>query len=200
MTAHPSGLFLWINHFARSTPWLHAPMQGFASYGIVLFAGFLLAAWWLARSRPDESMARALWAPVGTLLAVAVNQPMVAAFHEARPYTTDHHILVLANHSTDPSFPSDHATMAGAVALGVLLVDRRLGIIAWVTAVLLAFSRVYIAAHYPHDVLAGLALGALVSGLGYLLLRALGIWLVGRLRHGPLAPLVVQRNAVGTSA
>lgn len=36
---------------------------------------------------------------------------------------------------------------------------------------LLAFSRVYIAAHYPHHVLAGLLLGAAVSLVGYLVLR-----------------------------
>jgi membrane-associated phospholipid phosphatase len=32
-----------------------------------------------------------------------------------------------ATHSTDPSFPSDHATMAGAVTVGLFLGNRRLG-------------------------------------------------------------------------
>ena len=83
--------------------------------------------------------------------------------------------------TTDFSFPSDHAVMAGAVAAGLLLAHRRLGAVAVVAAVLMAFSRVYIAAHYPWDVVAGLLLGAAVALLGWLLLAmpltALTRWL-----------------------
>ena len=35
----------------------------------------------------------------------------------------------------------------------------------------MAFSRVFIAAHYPWDVVAGLAFGALVAVVGWFLLR-----------------------------
>ena len=80
-------------------------------------------------------------------------------------------ILVLANRSTDPSFPSDHATMAGAAAVGLWIVNRRLGIVAAAAALLMAITRVYIAAHYPGDVLAGLLLGAIVAIGTWLLLR-----------------------------
>ena len=55
--------------------------------------------------------------------------------------------------------------------MGLLLVSRRLGAVAAVAAVLMAAVRVYVGAHYPLDVVAGLALGAVVSGLGWLLLR-----------------------------
>jgi membrane-associated phospholipid phosphatase len=106
-------------------------------------------------------------------------------FDEARPYATHPHLVVLASRTSDFSFPSDHAVMAGAVASGLLLVSRRLGLVAVAAAVLMAFSRVYIAAHYPWDVLAGLALGAAVALLGWLVLRrpltALSAWL----RHQP---------------
>jgi undecaprenyl-diphosphatase len=163
-------LFLEINNLARATPWLHALMVGYAKYGVVLFALLLLAGWWTARQR-GAGLPAAAWAPVGMLLAVAVNQPIVSAVHEARPYTTLPGILVLADPSTDPSFPSDHATMAGAVAAGLLLVSWRLGLLATAAAALMGFARVYIAAHYPFDVLAGFALGAAVTLLGYLIAR-----------------------------
>jgi membrane-associated protein len=103
------------------------------------------------------------------LIAVAVNQPIVHSVHEARPYTALPHILVLADRSTDPSFPSDHATMAGAVAVGLWFVSHRLSVVAAVAAVLMAFTRVYIGAHYPADVAAGLLLGGIVAGLVWLL-------------------------------
>jgi undecaprenyl-diphosphatase len=72
----------------------------------------------------------------------------------------------------DYSFPSNHAVLAGAVAAALVLVDRRLGLISAIAALVTAASRVWIGQHYPHDVAAGLALGAVVAVAGYLLLRA----------------------------
>ena len=181
-------LFLEINDLARATPWLHAPLADYAKYGVVLFAALLLAGWWTARQR-GAGMPAAVWAPFGMLLAVAVNQPIVSAVHELRPYTALPGILVLADRSTDPSFPSDHATMAGAVAAGLLLVSWRLGLLAVAAAALMGFARIYIGAHYPSDVLAGFALGAAVTLVGYPLARrpiALGLDQLDRTRLRPL--------------
>jgi len=175
-------IFTAVNAFARATPWLHGVLLGYANYGVVLFAVLLGWGWWIARQR-GSGVPAALWAPVGVLLAVAVNQPIVAAVAEPRPYTVLPHLLVLATPSADPSFPSDHATMAGAVAAGLLLVDRRLGALAALAAVLMGFARVYIAAHYPQDVLAGFAVGALVTLIGYVLVRRLFTVLVMRLEQ-----------------
>lgn len=125
--------FLAVNHLAATTPSLHAPVRLFADDGVALFALILLANWWWARrtTRPssaggapdpsaDAALTAALWAPLATLLALAVNQPLVGSFAEARPYTVFPHAFTLVAHSTDYSFPSDHGVMAGAVAAGVL--------------------------------------------------------------------------------
>ena len=184
-----------VNALARQTGWLHDPMRAFAAYGIVVFALLLVAAWWLARDRDPRSMAAALWAGAGTVLAVAVNQPLVNGFHEARPYTDHPHVLVLVARSADYSFPSDHAVMAGAVAAGVWLVDRRLGLVAAAAAGVMAFARVYVAAHYPHDVVAGLVVGAGVVLLGWALLGRPLALLVTRLTRTRLRPLLARPDA-----
>jgi membrane-associated phospholipid phosphatase len=174
-------LLLDANTFARATGWLHPLVTGYAKYGVVLFGLLLLAGVTVARGGSARTLAAAGWGCVATLLAVAVNQPVGHLFEEARPYATHPQLLVLASRTNDFSFPSDHAVMAGAVAAGLLLVSRRLGLAAIAAAAVMAFARVYIAAHYPWDVIAGLGLGAAVAALGWLALRvpltALTAWL-----------------------
>jgi undecaprenyl-diphosphatase len=174
-------MLLDANGLARHTGWLHPAVVAYAAYGVVLFGLLMVAAVVAARRASARTLAAAAWAPLATLLAVGLNQPIGSEVAEGRPYARFPHLLVLATRTSDFSFPSDHAVMAGAAATGLLLVSRRLGVIAAVAALVMAAARVYIAAHYPWDVVAGLALGAAVAGLGWLALRvpltAVAAWL-----------------------
>jgi membrane-associated phospholipid phosphatase len=194
-------LFRGVNAFARQTDWLHGAMLTYASYGVVLFAGLLLVGWWVARSTGDlVKVAAAWWVPVGALVALAVNQPLVNAFREPRPYSVLTNITVLAHRSGDYSFPSDHAVMAGAVAGGLFLVNRRLGVVAAAAALLLAFARVYIGAHWPGDVLVGLMVGGLVVIGGFKALQRPLVAVVSFLVRTPLRPLLVAGGDGGDGA
>ncbi|MUL79453.1 phosphatase PAP2 family protein [Mycolicibacterium sp. CBMA 226] len=166
-------IFYIINDFARDTPWLHSSMAAYANDGVLLFVGFLLGGWWLARKSGDPTaITAAMWTPLGVLVALLVYDPIAVSVNETRPCNALHDIVVL-HCNTDGGFPSIHTVIAAAVAAGLWLVNRRLGIVAAVAAVLMAFARVYVGAHYPRDVLAGLALGAVVSVAGYFLFRPL---------------------------
>jgi undecaprenyl-diphosphatase len=186
-----TALFLAINGLARATGWLQPVVTAYASYGVLLFAALLLGGWWLARRRASApAMAAALWAPAGMLLALGINQPVAALVGEPRPYTLYPGILVLAQRGTDPSFPSDHAVMAGSVTAALFLVSRRLGVGAALAAVLMAAARVYVGAHFPQDVVAGLLLGASVALGGFRLASGALIRLVMALEAGPVRPLL----------
>src|SRR4051812_29339404 len=174
-----------VNDLARHTGWLHGAVLGYATYCLVVFAALLLAGLWLRRAATDRALAAAGWAPLAVLFAVGLNQPLVSGIAEARPYTTHPGLLVLAHRSADFSFPSDHAVMAGAAAAALWLVSLALGALATVAALGMAFSRVYIAAHYPWDVAAGLLFGALVALLGWVVLRRLLTTLTAWLRKRP---------------
>jgi undecaprenyl-diphosphatase len=201
-TAHrlDDQLLLAVNGFARDTPSLHGAFVDYGKYGLVVFAALLLAGLVAARARSSAALAATGWAAVATLIALAVNQPLGHLVAEARPYVTHPAILRLADRTSDFSFPSDHAVMAGAVAAGLTIAHRRLGAVAWVAAVLMAFTRVYIAAHYPWDVVAGLVLGALIALVGWLVLRRPLVWVTAWLRDQPGIRALFGSSPAGVGA
>lgn len=60
-------------------------------------------------------------------------------------------------------FPSNHAANAGAAAAVLGTAYPALSGVFWLGAGVIAYSRVYVGAHYPGDVAAGLVLGALIG-------------------------------------
>ncbi len=61
------------------------------------------------------------------------------------------------------SFPSGHSTTAGAIAMIIYLFAPKVTPIAILFAVWIAISRLGVGAHYPADVIAGLAVGAIFT-------------------------------------
>jgi membrane-associated phospholipid phosphatase len=162
-----SSLFRAMNRLADRTTWAHGAVVAYAKVGIAAFAVVLVLGWWGARGRGDlDQMAGVLWAGAGAIAAVGLNQVVGGIVDRARPYATLSGTHVLVSRTSDFSFPSDHAVAAGAVAAGLVLAHRRLGAVAIVAAVVMAAARVYVGAHYPGDVMAGLLLGAVVVWLG----------------------------------
>ena len=183
-------IFHAINDFARDTPWLHPLLASYANDGVLVFAALLLAGWWIARKSPDPmAMVAALWAPLGVLAAVLVYDPIALSVNETRPCNALRDIVVL-HCNTDGGFPSIHAVIAAAAAAGLWLVNRRLGVVAVLAAALIAFARVYVGAHYPRDVLAGLVLGGGVSLIGYVLAQPILRRFIGLLEKTRLRALV----------
>jgi membrane-associated phospholipid phosphatase len=187
--------FRWINRFAARTGWAHPLFVGFATYGIVLFAILLVVAYVDARRRADiHAVAATVWAGAAALVALGIAQVVGGAVDRARPYDAMGGVHVLIARSADFSFPSDHATAAGAVAVGLLFAGRRRwGAIAVACAAVMAFARVYVGVHYPGDVIAGLALGAAVALLGQLLVVPLLTRLGAAVATTSLRPLVTSQ-------
>ncbi len=134
---------------------------------VILVAITFLIPWSQQRA---ERRSGAVLATVAAGLALLINQPIAHAVERLRPYLAHPahaHLLIARSH--DPSFPSDHATGAFALACGIWLYDRTLGTILLVIAAVLAFARVYVGTHYPGDVVAGALIGIAAASLLFLL-------------------------------
>jgi undecaprenyl-diphosphatase len=178
---------IWAHGFMNAYAlWLGLLLLG------ALLVGLYVVAWWLRLPRVSVFL---LLSVVGIPVALGIALAVSHATKELRPYVTHPNVLVLADRARDYAFPSDHATMAGVLLASTLfalvllraprtrassattpapgsvrggLTGRRvttLGVLALVLSLLICFGRVYVGAHYPGDVVAGLLLGALVVAL-----------------------------------
>lgn len=134
----------------------------------------------------------ALAVPVIVLVAYAANDALKLVVREDRPCQSLHVTTLEACPAAgDWSFPSNHAALAAAAAVALLFVSRRIGALAVVAAVAMAASRVWVGAHYPHDVVVGAAVGTLVALLLAAALRKRTEAPVNRLMETRLRPLLV---------
>jgi len=152
-----------INLVVRHHPLLASIVAGFANWGVVAFGAAAVLLWVLAPPGGPH-----LWKRAGTAglaaaaLGLAINQVIIHLYQRPRPYQAHPlGIVPLLPRSTDPSFPSDHASAAFGIAVGILLIHRRAGYVFLAAAFLIAVSRVATGAHYPSDVLAGALIGTL---------------------------------------
>ncbi|MFJ8592369.1 phosphatase PAP2 family protein [Streptomyces sp. NPDC093598] len=177
----------------RSPTWLDGLVSAWSTYGLALFAVLMVVGWWRARHVGARPALIALAAPVTVVAAYAVNDALKLAVREDRPCQSLRVTTLEACPAPgDWSFPSNHAAIAAAAAVALLFVSRRLGAVAVVAAVAMAASRVWVGAHYPHDVVAGLALGALVALLLTAAVRSRPDALARRLSATRLRPLLVD--------
>ena len=170
-------LFFAINRLAGHGAALDALMVASAKYLPTVFALALVALWLTWRPQNQRG---AFLAGASALFALGIGQLVGMAFPRPRPYLT-HQVTLLISRSTDTSFPSDHATLGFAVAAMVWTFNRRAGAGLLLLALLLAFSRIFVGAHYPADVLGGAILGSATSALvgGLAGRRPLDRWIDG---------------------
>jgi undecaprenyl-diphosphatase len=116
---------------------------------------------------------------LGLLAAQAISHLWVRERpFEAHPAQT----LLLASPSHEPSFPSDHAVAAFAIAFSVALIGgRRAGALFLAGATIIALTRVFVGLHYPGDVAGGALIG---------FVSALIIFLVADSRWVPLVRIL----------
>lgn len=158
-------------------------------YVVLGFLALLGAVEFLGDRRGATRVAIVAVLAVGASLVIG---SIIAHFwFEARPFITHPDTVRLIPHSADNAFPSDHALVGGAAATVGLIAWPRWGWLAVLGALLLSLARVFVGVHYPGDVLAGLAIGAVCAVVAWWVVTALS-------RHtGILAPKAVPSTVNG---
>jgi len=176
--------------------WLALPMQLISAMG---YAGFYLlvlpALYWCFDAALGLRVAACL------LLSVWLNDTLKLVLHAPRPYWVSQRVRAIGKESTF-GFPSGHAQHA-VVMWGLLAasVNRPW---AWIAALVMMFliglSRLYLGLHFPSDVVAGWAVGALLLFAFLRWQGAAASWLRSRpFVQQVLMALVVSLALVGLS-
>jgi undecaprenyl-diphosphatase len=188
-----TGLLHALNLFFLRNEVVEDPAVAYANAAEMLFLGALIACFVLVRGHRRRHARRAVVAAgLSAGLALAIAQVISRAVDRPRPFVADPSgIHVFAHHVADPGFPSDHATAAFAIAVAILLRNRRWGAVTLACAVVLGVARIGMGVHYPSDVLGGAALGsACALALWHPRVRAGLHWLAdlaGRLLDGAVS-------------
>jgi len=101
---------------------------------------------------------------IGVIIGNGIIKNLVA---RPRPCWIDESINLLISNPKDFSFPSGHTLASFEAAITILLFNRKWGIVALITAILVGISRMYLFVHFPTDVLAGAVLGTVIATLVY---------------------------------
>ncbi|MFI9808400.1 phosphatase PAP2 family protein [Streptomyces sp. NPDC052301] len=180
----------------RSPARLDDAIAIWSAYGLAVFALLMAVGWWRARRNGATAAMTALTVPVAVVVAFGVNSAVKPLVAEDRPCRhLAFRTLEACPVRGDWSFPSNHTAVAFAAAVALFFVSRRLGVVASVCALAMAASRVWVGVHYPHDVVAGAALGGAAGFLAMLVLRRWPTGLAGRLSGSRLRPLLTSGTA-----
>lgn len=93
----------------------------------------------------------------------AVVQVLKRGFGRERPYKMVENINTFKIELKDYSFPSGHTTASFCMAATLSLNMPKLSIFLYILAMIIGISRIYLAVHYPTDVLVGIILGVASS-------------------------------------
>lgn len=100
---------------------------------------------------------------ISLAISSIIVQILKRLFSRNRPYWIIENLNTYGIDLRDYSFPSGHTTASFCIAVIFFLNYINIGIGFLILAFLIAISRIYLAVHYPTDVLAGIIIGTITS-------------------------------------
>jgi undecaprenyl-diphosphatase len=177
--------------------WVGSLFHGVEQASIPVMVVITGALWFFARPGGDRKWKLACGsgyaaAALGYVVAFVIHH----IYDRARPYEA-HAIRHPWSSSTDASFPSDHTSLSFAIAFAVLAFDTVAGVVFLFVAALIGIGRLFIGAHYPGDVLAGVGVGVVAALVVVRILPRFVAFVVGQVERviDPLVRPLWRRRA-----
>ena len=162
-------LLVWDERIFRllNEDWLHPILDRllpFVSDARTFTLPFIMAAIMIVMVGRMRGLRFLALAVVSVVVADAISTHLLKySLLRARPCIALADVRLLVGCTNLPSFPSNHAVNTSVLATLATLHVPRLWLPAMAVAFLVGYSRVYVGAHYPFDVLAGIVLGIVVA-------------------------------------
>ena len=145
--------------------WYHESMDDvliefFATFLIwFLFAGLIIL-WFIDGKIKKEQVIHAL---VACATAFIIAFLIKIFFPTLRPFIINGKEVEVMLKPVDGAFPSEHTTLAFALATTIFMHDRKVGLVYLILALAIGVSRVLANVHYPIDIVGGAFLGTIVA-------------------------------------
>lgn len=171
MTDFDTDVFLYIHGLSGRSALLDALGVFFATYLAYLWILVFVGAALLPGAQKAERRAASALAAAAALVArFALKTAIVLAYPRTRPFLALPDVRPIISTpvwENFQSFPSGHALIFFSIASVIFCFNKKIGAIAFAAAALMGAARVYAGVHWPSDILAGAALGALAGWATY---------------------------------
>jgi undecaprenyl-diphosphatase len=169
-------ILLFLNSFVGRWPHLDVFLVGFQNNNLLSGAIFVAMVWylWFAYTAEECNRQRVREIISATICAMAVGLLIARGMAKFLPFrlrplhNPELHLQLpdgVSPHMLEnwSAFPSDHGVVWFSLAIGIYLANRMLGAAALLYAAFLGLGRVYITVHNPTDMIAGAAIGVVLT-------------------------------------
>ncbi len=145
----------------------------FCAKYLIFFMAVLVIVWWLKLNYPFKNFSfnqqkMPLHISLAAGISFLVSQLIGLIYFRPRPFASNSDVINDINPMSEKSFPSDHTTIAFAIAAAVYCHHKKMGALLLILALLVGLGRIYTGVHYPLDVVGGIIVGTIsVFGLNY---------------------------------
>jgi undecaprenyl-diphosphatase len=165
-----------LHHISANSPWLNNFMY-FISDNDFLASGIVVSVFWFFWFHNDQQdilvqkRKKIINALIGCLIAIVIGRLLthILPFTVRPVLNPDLANLFPFQRAADDlnlnnSMPSDHAILYFALATGIFLISKKVGIITFIYIFLIGnFPRIYLGYHYPIDIFVGAMVGILIT-------------------------------------